>query len=89
MDIKKEILINTGKKEIYTALSTEKGIKGWWAKNCMIDPMTGKDLKILFHPQGKPFDMHFRIEEPTENKKVIWTCTHNSNPSWLTTQIIF
>ena len=89
MDIKNEILINAPARTIYDAVSTQKGVEGWWAKNCEIATKESGVSKIFFHPQGKPFDMHFRIEELYEDKKVLWSCVHNSNPAWLTTKISF
>lgn len=89
MDIKNEIQVNASVKTIYDALSTQKGIEGWWAKNCTISTKVGEVSRIVFHPQGVPFDMHFRIEDLEENKRVLWSCVHNSNLAWLTTKISF
>ena len=89
MDIVQKVQINAEPQTIYFALTTQKGIEGWWAKNCVIAEKVGGIARLKFTKEGKTADMHFRLDELDANKKIVWTCLHNSNPAWLNTHISF
>ncbi|MFI5251008.1 MAG: SRPBCC domain-containing protein [Bacteroidota bacterium] len=89
MDIIQKIQINADPSTIYLALTSQKGIENWWAKNCVVGLKVGGISKMVFTKEGKKIDMHFRIDELHTDKKVVWTCLHNTNPAWLNTHISF
>ena len=89
MDIVQKIQINAEPETIYLAITSHQGIEGWWAKHCHIADKVGGITKVHFTKEGQTFEMHFRIDELDKNKKVVWTCLHNSNPAWLNTHISF
>jgi uncharacterized protein YndB with AHSA1/START domain len=89
MDIVQKIQINADPQTVYLAITTQKGLENWFAKNCVAATKVGHLSKMTFTKDGKAVDMNFRIDELDSNKKVVWTCLHNANPAWLNTHISF
>jgi uncharacterized protein YndB with AHSA1/START domain len=89
MDIIQKIQIKADPQTVYLAITTQRGLESWFAKNCVAATKAGHISKMTFNKDGKTIDMHFRIDELQTDKKVAWTCLHNSNPAWLNTHISF
>ncbi len=88
MDITHNLQINASADTIYDAVSTEKGISGWWSKDCTVGETANSDSLLKFNKQGTIVEMGFRTIELVPNKKVVWECTENGNPAWIGTQIV-
>lgn len=88
MDIKHNLKINASAQTIYNAVATEKGITGWWSKDCKVGETVGSDSTLNFDKQGTIVTMGFQTLELNPNKKVVWECTKNGNPAWMGTKII-
>jgi uncharacterized protein YndB with AHSA1/START domain len=88
MDIKHNLFIKASADNVYKAVSTTKGIKGWWSKDCEVGEQEGEKSILHFDKQGKTVTMGFQTETLVPNKKVVWACTENGNPAWNGTKII-
>jgi len=89
MDIKNSFKIKAESEAVYSAISTVKGIRGWWCKDSEIALTEGGEHSLNFLKEGKPVVMKFKIDELSPNRKVVWTCTENGNPTWIGTQLIW
>jgi uncharacterized protein YndB with AHSA1/START domain len=89
MDIKHQIQINAGAKTIYDALTTKKGIEGWWSLNCEINCKPGQESVMTFVKDDRTVVMHFITKEVIENKKLVWLCNDNGNPVWINSTLSF
>lgn len=88
MDITHKLSLKASPEAVYTALSTESGINGWWSKDCTVGAKTGEKSLLKFNKEGNIVEMGFRTETLIPNKRVVWECTENANPAWIGTQII-
>ncbi len=89
MDIKHTIHINADAMNIYDAIATQRGVEGWWAKDCTISEEKGETSEIRFLHNGQTFTMNFRIDTLDPSRKVVWACTGNSNSNWIGTTITY
>lgn len=87
MDIIHKFEIKTSVEAAYNAVTTEKGINGWWSKDCDIPDKEGETMKVRFTEHN--VEMGFKVEELTPLKRVKWLCTENPNPAFLNTTIQF
>ncbi len=88
MDITHNLQINATAADIYNAVATEKGITGWWSKDCSVGESEGKSSLLKFDKEGTIVEMGFRTDLLNPCKKVVWECTQNGNPAWIGTRII-
>ncbi len=88
MDIKHNLFIKAAPDEIYHAVSTQKGITGWWSKDCTVGENEGEKSHLKFNKQGTIVEMEFLTETLVPNKKVVWESIQNVNSSWKGTKII-
>jgi len=88
MDITHNLQIKAKAEVIYNAVATEKGINGWWSKDCSVGETEGEGSLLKFDKQGTIVEMGFRTLTLTPNKKAVWECTENGNPAWIGTKII-
>lgn len=88
MNIEHKLSIKASASSIYNALSTEKGISGWWAKKAEVATEVGGTSLLSFNKQGTIVEMSFQTILLEPNKKVVWKCIENANPAWLNTEII-
>lgn len=89
MDIIHTRYIKSGIEDVFKAVSTENGIRGWWCLECSSEEKLHGVSKMNFHPGGKLFEMKFITEGLLENKLVLWKCIGNTNPQWLDTEVSF
>lgn len=87
LDIVHEFEIKTGIDQVYNALSTAKGINGWWSKDCVYPSQLGENLVVRFNEHS--VEMQFRIDALNENKNVKWECVACPNPSFPGTKVEF
>jgi uncharacterized protein YndB with AHSA1/START domain len=76
--------------KVYEALSTVKGVAGWWTKETTGDSNTGKNMDVRFlSPGGKELgSMSFEVVELVPDKKVHWRFTAGPE-EWIDTDVIF
>jgi len=85
--IKEEIQIQKSPADVYAALSTQAGFRGWWNQAGEVDERAGGSAKLHFVKDGMPVEMAFRIDEMATGEKVHWTCTAHDMPSWVGTTL--
>lgn len=88
MDIKHNLFIKASPEEVYKAVSTQKGITGWWSKDCTVGEQEGEESHLKFNKQGTIVEMEFLTKALVPNKKVIWESVQNANSAWVGTKII-
>lgn len=80
--------------EVYQALTSEAGLKGWWTRDCTVKPIqVSAENTFRF---GPTFTV-MRIKEFIPNKKIVWECInhHFVNPDltklneWIGTKLTF
>ncbi len=85
--------VRASQADIYTAISTIDGLRGWWTQDCTGD--VDKGSRIQFHFGGSHKEM--RVELLIPSSEVRWLCTaahinHDSlgrKDEWVGTQIVF
>lgn len=66
---------------VYAALTTTKGIRGWWTQDCEVAEVVGGNINLRFGGTHK----EMRIEKLEPNQEVRWRCTAAYiNLDWLT-----
>jgi uncharacterized protein YndB with AHSA1/START domain len=89
MEIVHNFEIRTSVDSLYDAITSQKGINGWWAKDADVGQQVGEISKMRFAKEAETVEMHFRIDEMLPTQKVSWTCVKNPNPAWIDTRIDF
>ncbi len=80
--------INASLQTVNNAITSQKGIEGWWATNTTVATEVGGVSKMTFNKEGQIFNMEFRIDELKDNR-ILWTCISNTNPTWVGSNISF
>lgn len=88
MNITHNLEINASPEKVYAAAATEKGISGWWSKDCSVGTKEGEHSLLKFNKDGTIVEMGFKTISLIPKKKVLWECTENVNPAWIGTQIV-
>lgn len=88
LTIAHDLRINASAETIYQAVATQKGITGWWSKECSVGENEGESSVLNFDKQGTKVQMSFQTIELKPTEKVVWECIENPNPAWLETQVI-
>ena len=84
MEIRQTLNVKASTETIYKAVSTDKGIKGWWCKTSLVGEKEGEQTLLKFdkNQDGNITDMAFVTETLEPNKKVVWKALPpNSNSS--------
>ncbi|MDX1396020.1 MAG: SRPBCC domain-containing protein [Gemmatimonadota bacterium] len=63
--------IHASPSDVYRALTTEKGVTGWWTTRASVEPGTGGLIRFTFHGDFHPHMEQTRLDEP---ENVEWTC---------------
>ena len=71
--------------DVYQALTTEAGLSHVWTRELIVKPEVGFVNEFGF---GDDLGTKMRIEELTENKRIVWKCI-DSDPEWIGTGISF
>ena len=80
--------INAGSGEVFRALSTRKGLQGWWTT--LVKGEFVKGGKIRFEFEGLDEHIVMQVDETKKSSEVVWTCLeHTSLPEWDGTKIHF
>ena len=83
--IKHKVGINASVQAIYTALTTNEGLKKWWTNDVTGAGEIGNTIKFRFNGGGPDFI----ITELISNKSVRWEHAGNIPEAWAGTKIHF
>ncbi|MGH2757189.1 MAG: SRPBCC family protein [Actinomycetota bacterium] len=72
--------------DVYSALATEEGVRGWWSAKTEGPAGVGSTLKVSFPDAPITFD--FEVTEANEAKRIAWHCLAGP-PEWIGTDISF
>jgi len=87
-NIANEVKIDAVPSKVYDALSTEEGYRGWWTKDCDVDPRPGGEAEFRFN-EGQ-VAMRFRFDALDPESGVRMTCIgHKNNDEWQGTKLRF
>jgi len=84
VELRHLIPIDATPANVYAALATEKGLKGWWTADTHADERVGGKAEFGFDNRGMVFRME--IEELSPGKRVVWSC-HGDHPEWAGTRL--
>jgi uncharacterized protein YndB with AHSA1/START domain len=80
-----QLKIEAPVEKVYEALTTQKGLSGWWTPETTAKPEAGSIVRFAFGPN---YFKEMKIEELQPNKKVKWICI-NGYEDWIGTTITF
>ncbi len=89
-----EVVLNAPPMDVYTALTTQQGIKGWWTPDCEVGSNVGDKAVFRF---GTMTDV-VRIDTLTHGREVRWHVLEQdnhlsdilqNNSEWVGTDIVF
>ncbi len=83
-DIVHRVGIRATKREVFKALATSEGLKGWWTKRIEGESKVGFVLGFRF-PDGGP-DMRVKVLKPS--RRVQWECVAGIE-EWIGTKVHF
>jgi len=69
--------IKSSAAAIYEALTTEKGLAGWWTETVQVEEGVGGVIDFTF---GAAFNPNMRIMALEPNERVEWTCVGGHEP---------
>lgn len=75
-DIRHMIIIDAPAEVAYQALTTEKGIRGWWTAETSIRHEIGSIAEFDF---GGKYHNEMKITELIPKKRVAWECIAGDN----------
>lgn len=73
-------------KVVYDALSTSKGVNGWWSDHTEGPDGVGSTMKVAFPDAPMTFD--FEVVEERTGERVAWRCLAGP-PEWIGTDVTF
>ena len=85
-DILHKIIINTAPDNVYEALTTQKGLAGWWTPMTEVQPEVGSVARFRFGDGSIGPDMQIIDLQP--GRYVEWRCV-DSLPEWVGTRLTF
>jgi uncharacterized protein YndB with AHSA1/START domain len=66
------ILINAPKREVFNAITTEEGLRGWYTPTTQGGAGHGEQIKLHFKTKEGP--LHWKIEVTEPGTTVRWEC---------------
>jgi TfoX/Sxy family transcriptional regulator of competence genes/uncharacterized protein YndB with AHSA1/START domain len=88
MGLKRRILFKANANRVFEALSTLKGLRGWWTT--LVKGSTKKGGVIRFEFEGLKEHILMRVEKTKKSKWVEWNCLeHTELDEWNGTRVIF
>lgn len=79
------LLINAPAETVYEALTTQKGLAGWWTPDTVAEPQIGTMLKFTFMPD---YTKEMRVDALKPYSLVKWTCL-KAFEDWIGTTLSF
>lgn len=83
-DMLHEIAINAAPEAVFTAITTQHGLRNWWTADCEARREVGSEAVFRFGGGATVFRM--TVEEITPWEKVVWTC-HGEPDEWQDTKL--
>ena len=77
--------ISAPRKKVYEAISSIKGLSGWWTADTRGNSEPGGVLEFRF---GEHFLNRMKVRELIEDKSVTWDCVESA-PDWVGTKLTF
>ena|SRR3984957_5771461 len=88
LSIRHKIGIKGSVEKIFNALSTQKGLSGWWTQDTIADSHEGGEIRFSFEKRlDKEFDVLVKITALKPNK-VSWKVMEGPE-EWMNTEITF
>ena len=84
-DIRHNITIDCKPEKIYQALTTKRGIQGWWTPDTCIEEKIGSTAEFIF---GDRYHNKMKISDLKPDKRVAWHCLQG-DPEWIGTDFFF
>jgi uncharacterized protein YndB with AHSA1/START domain len=93
MNYHQRFIVKASPTEVYAALTTSEGLRGWWTQDYQGETKVGNTIHFRFGVTHK--EMRIKKLDPT--REVRWLCTlaHINHPSltrkdeWVGTEIVF
>lgn len=87
------LLIQASASAVYAALTTAKGLRGWWTQDCDVASALGGIHRVRFGPHHKDL----RVEQLEPHRLVHWHCTGalidlpqlSRKDEWVGTELVF
>ena len=70
-DLHHEIEIEAPPAEVYEALTTSEGLRGWWTSDSQAEPTVGSVAEFGFFNRQTIFRM--QIDKLRPRKRIVWT----------------
>ncbi len=77
--------IDAPESDVYNAITTIEGLKGWWTHHTEGSCDLGQIIKFNFPPR---FSNSMRVTQLETNKLVSWECLEGA-PDWIGTNVYF
>ena len=78
-DLKHYVPIDASPTKVYAAIATQKGMRGWWTADTVMDEKAGGKAEFGFDKRGMVFRMD--ITKLDSGKQVVMKC-HGDHPEW-------
>lgn len=84
VEMKHQIPIKASPSNVFAALATQAGLRGWWTADTNAEERVGGKAEFGFDRRGMVFRM--RIEELAPGQRVVWSCS-GDHPEWAGTTL--
>jgi len=71
-DMQHAIEIEASREQVFRAIATEEGLRGWWTADSKTDSKVGGSAEFGFDHRGTVF--HMRIDELRPGARLVWSC---------------
>lgn len=78
------IRIESSAEKVFEALSTTKGLRGWWTADSLAEPRPGGKAEFGFYNRATVFRMN--VTEFKPNQRLIWECV-GDDAEWKGTRL--
>lgn len=86
-DYESELILAAPAGKVFSALTTLRGLRGWWTPNVSGSPAGGE---VVFRFSGLNEEIIMRVDRASPSSEVGWTCIrHDSLPEWAGTTVTF
>ena len=86
-DIQQFAPLHASPEQVYRALTTEEGIRGWWTRDAILDPRVGGTGEFGFFE--REIVTRIRVDELAPPVRVVWRTVSSSASGWEGTTIRF
>lgn len=86
--LSRTIAVHAPRENVFDALTTPKGLRGWWTTLAKGNGLAGGELKLAF--EGLDEHIRMRVDRATRPSSVQWTCLeHTELDEWNGTTLTF